>query len=222
MNGARFFPDTLPHDRAPATPGLAVARSDASPALMSSPREIDRQAEAELLTRVGRADQAAFAQLYDRLAPALYSFVLRMLQDEMEAEEVVQDGFSEVWRRAATYDPARASVFSWAAMIFRNRAIDRIRSRQRIARTLDRLSEEPEPRQEGDASSESFFRERQVQVRAALADLPSEQKVAVQLAFFDGLTHEEIATRLQSPLGTVKARIRRGLLRLRDRLEEVP
>ncbi len=190
---------------------------------MTPPNDRNREVDAALLQRVAAGDEAAFAELYDRFSPGLYSLVLRVLHDEAEAEDVVQEAFAHVWRRSATYDPARSSAFTWAVMIFRNKAIDRLRLRQRRARTLEgataeSLSDEQSDQHSAVAPEE---RERQTQVRAALAQIPAEQKEAVELAFFKGLTHEEIAERLASPLGTVKARIRRGLLKLRDCLKEV-
>lgn len=189
---------------------------------MTPPSDASRQLDADLLQRVAGGDEVAFAQLYDRFSPGLYSLVHRVLRDEKEAEDVVQEGFAHVWRRAETYDAARSSAFTWAVMIFRNKAIDRLRHRQRRARTLDGAATEALhfPQQDDRSAAAPAFREQQTAVRSALAQIPAEQKEAVELAFFNGLTHEEIAERLAAPLGTIKARIRRGLLKLRDFLKE--
>jgi RNA polymerase sigma-70 factor (ECF subfamily) len=183
----------------------------------------ERQHDAELLRRVAAGDEEAFAQIYDRFSTGLYSLVLKMMHDEKEAEDVLQEGFAHVWRRASTYDPARSGAFTWAVMIFRHKAIDRLRVRQRRERLLERATAEAAhfPENDHESALAPALRERQAQVRAALAQIPDDQKQAVELAFFGGLTHEQIAEKLAAPLGTIKARIRRGLLRLRDSLQEV-
>lgn len=190
---------------------------------MTPPSDPERRLDSELLVRVGAGDEAAFAQLYDRFAPGLYSLVLKMVRDEKEAEDVLQEGFTHVWRRATTYDPARSSAFTWAVMVFRNKAIDRLRGRQRRERVVEKAGEDPLAMPDRDARSADVpaMLEEVAMVRAALEQISPEQKEAVELAFFSGLTHEQIAERLATPLGTVKARIRRGLLRLRDFLKEV-
>jgi len=189
---------------------------------MTPPTDASRQRDADLLQRVAGGDEMAFAQLYDRFAPGLYSLVLRVLHDEAEAEDVLQESFAHVWRRAGTYDPARSSAFTWSVMIFRNRAIDRLRLRQRRARTLDGAATEALrfPQQDDRSAAVPAMREQQTLVRSALTQIPGDQREAVELAFFGGLTHEEIAERLATPLGTIKARIRRGLLKLRECLKE--
>jgi RNA polymerase sigma-70 factor (ECF subfamily) len=189
---------------------------------MSTTKESDRQLEVELLARIAAGDEAAFAKLYDRFSPGLFSFVMKMVQDEKEAQDVLQEGFSHIWRRASTYDAARSSAFTWAVMIFRNKAIDRLRVRQRQQRTVDRATEEFAHSVDGSEQTTEDVdrREDGARVRSALGEIPSDQKAAIELAFFRGLTHEQIAEKLETPLGTVKARIRRGLLKLRDCLKE--
>jgi RNA polymerase sigma-70 factor, ECF subfamily len=189
---------------------------------MSATRESERQLEAELLARVAAGEEAAFAELYDRFSPRLFSLVMKMVRDEKEAQDVVQEGFSHIWRRASAYDPARSSAFTWAVMIFRNKAIDHLRIRQRQQRTADRVTEEAAHSVDGaEVTTEAVdLREDCARVRAALGEIPGEQKAAIELAFFGGLTHEQIAEKLETPLGTIKARIRRGLMKLRDCLKE--
>lgn len=184
--------------------------------------EAERKLDADLLLRTAAGDETAFAQLYDRFSPGLYSLVLKMVRDEREAEDVLQDGFSHIWRKASTYDPARSSAFTWAVMVLRNKAIDRLRVRQRIERTVEKATVEFShfPEADDDAALEPVMREQRALVRSALTQLPDEQREAVELAFFTGLTHEQIAEKLGTPLGTIKARIRRGLFRLRDVLKE--
>jgi RNA polymerase sigma-70 factor (ECF subfamily) len=189
---------------------------------MTPTQENDRQIDAQLLARIAAGDEAAFGALYDRFSTGLFSFVIKMTRDEKEAEDVLQEGFAHIWRRAATYDPARSSPFTWAVMIFRNKAIDRLRVRQRLDRTIEKATVEFSHFPEADeaAAGEAERRDQGAQVRSALTQIPAEQKQAVELAFFSGLTHEQIAEKIGAPLGTVKARIRRGLLKLRDFLKE--
>ena len=190
---------------------------------MTPTTDPERRLDSELLVRVGSGDETAFAQLYDRFAPGLYSLVLKIVRDEKEAEDVLQEGFAHVWRRATSYDPARSSAFTWAVMVFRHRAIDRLRGRQRRERVVERAGDDPlqSPSSDTQSAEVPAMHEEVTMVRLALDQIPAEQKQAVELAFFAGLTHEEIAERLATPLGTIKARIRRGLLRLRDFLKEV-
>ena len=190
---------------------------------MSAGKEAEREFDVQLLARTAAGDEAAFAALYDRLAPGLFSMIVKMMHDEKEAEDVLQEGFAHIWRRAAGYDAARSSPFTWAVMILRNKAIDRLRVRQRRERTLEKATVEFAHFAEADevSSGEAGRRDEGAQVRAALAQIPEEQKCAVELAFFSGLTHEQIAAQLATPLGTIKARIRRGLLKLREVLKEV-
>jgi RNA polymerase sigma-70 factor (ECF subfamily) len=188
---------------------------------MNPQREAERELEARLLTRIAGGDEAAFAELYDRMAPGLYSMALGMTRDPAEAEDVVQETCNQIWRKAAAYDAARSSAFTWAVMILRHKAIDRLRVRQRLQRTTAKAIElNFFENAEASPASLPVQRERHEQVRQALEQIPADQKLAIGLAFFTELTHEEIAARLCEPLGTVKARIRRGLLRLRDCLKE--
>lgn len=189
---------------------------------MSATREADRQLEADLLARIAAGEEAAFAKLYDRFSPGLFSLVMKMVRDEKEAEDVLQEGFSHIWRRASTYDPLRSSAFTWAVMILRNKAIDRLRIRQRQQRTVDCVTEEFAHSVDAAEQTTEVVdrREDGALVRSALREIPADQKAAIELAFFAGLTHEQIAEKLDAPLGTIKARIRRGLLKLRDCLKE--
>jgi len=188
--------------------------------------EISQQtADRTTLARVASGDQRAFSELYDRLSRPLYSLILRMLGDADEAQDVLQDAFLQIWRRAAKYDAEQSSVFSWAVLLTRGRVIDRLRARGRRLRVIV-SSADDEASQSGsiDAStSESAAdtadrNEEAIRVQSILKSLPAEQREAIELAFFNDLTHHEIALRLNQPLGTIKARIRRGLLKLRERI----
>src|SRR5580700_5990333 len=185
-------------------------------------QESDNEFEAGLINRIADGDDSAFTALYKRFSGSLYGMAFRMMNDAKEAEDVLQEGFTYIWRKAATFDPNRSSPFAWAVMITRNKAIDRLRVRQRIERLQERVTTEELFRQDKDETSanEPTLRERGTLVRSALREIPEEQRQALELAFFGGLTHEQIAERLDTPLGTIKARIRRGLLRLRDSLKE--
>lgn len=182
--------------------------------------EPDRQLDAELLERVAKGDEEAFALLYDRFAPGLYSMVIKMTNDEVEAQDVIQDAFSHIWRRAGTYDRQRSAAFTWAVMVTRNKCIDRLRVRQRFARIVEKATMERngDLAMDDSAAEAAGLREERLLVRAVLAKVSPDQKEAIELAFFNDFTHEQIAERLGAPLGTVKARIRRGLQKLRELL----
>lgn len=185
-------------------------------------------ADRGLLDRAASGDQAAFAALYDRLSGPLYALCLRMIGDAAEAEDALQEACVLIWRRAPHYDATRNSVFGWAVHLTRGKVIDRLRAR---GRRLRLLAPEPEageglPRPtveqasgEPDAADITSKHEQAAAVRAVLNALPGEQRQAIEMAFFGDLSHHEIAARLTQPLGTIKARIRRGLLKLRDSLE---
>jgi RNA polymerase sigma-70 factor, ECF subfamily len=186
-------------------------------------RRVDEhQYNADLVKLAANGDEAAFSILYSRLAPALYGMAFRMMNDAKEAEDVLQEGFTYIWRKASAYDPSRSSAYAWAVMIVRNKAIDKLRTRQRGERLREKVSSEAGffAEQDDFSAQEPLSRERSAQVREALKQIAPEQRQAVELAFFSGLTHEQIAERLGAPLGTIKARIRRGLLRLRDLFQE--
>jgi RNA polymerase sigma-70 factor (ECF subfamily) len=171
-----------------------------------------------LLLRIAQADEKAFAELYDRFSRGLFSLVYKILRDEREAEDVLQEGFTQIWKKASTFDGTRSSAFTWAVMIMRNKAIDHIRARQRQTRLIESATQEFSAGIDGAEDGEVFNNEQRGIVRAALAKIPEEQRQAIDLAFFSGLTQQQISEKLGEPLGTVKARIRRGLLKLRDLL----
>jgi RNA polymerase sigma-70 factor (ECF subfamily) len=178
------------------------------------------QVDAHLVERIATGDKQALAELYDRFSGPLYGTALRVLRDPAEAQDVVHDAFVTLWQKAASFEIARGNAFSWAVTLVRNRAIDRVRMRRRRAELLAESS--PADLGYGDPSS-TLSTEGSVDsadearaVRAAVATLPLEQRRALELAFFGGFTQEEIARQLSEPLGTVKARIRRGLLKLRN------
>ena len=188
----------------------------------SGGRTDDRAADRTALERIVRGDHEGLAALYDRHARPVYSLALRILQDQGEAEDIVQEVFSQAWRQAAQYDASRGAVAAWLFTLARSRAIDRLRARRaRPERTADdrQTASVIDPRVPPDLQILSAEQVRHV--RAALDALPVVQRVAIELAYYEGLTHVEIAERLEQPLGTVKTRIRLALAKLRDVLAGV-
>lgn len=178
--------------------------------------------EEDLLQRTGRGDARAFEQLYNRMAPRLFGLLRQMLADEREAEDMLQDGFVQLWSRASDFDPSRSKAFTWAVMVFRHKAIDRMRALGRRNRLVESAALEHATlaaHSQAGADDEVQSHERDTVVREALNDLPKEQRQLIEFAFLKGLTHHVIADSLGIPLGTVKTNIRRGLLRLRDLLK---
>jgi RNA polymerase sigma-70 factor (ECF subfamily) len=179
-----------------------------------------------MLAAVANGDQKAFSQLYDRLSSPLYSLAVRMLGDAAEAQDALQDVFLQIWRRAGSYDPEQSSVFSWAVLMTRSRVIDRLRARGRRSRVVVYPGDECKIHEvvsanasAGESAADTVNRnDEAARVRSILNQLPSDQREAIELAFFSDLTHHEIAQRLNQPLGTIKARIRRGLLRLKEQI----
>ena len=183
-------------------------------------------ADREMIARVVQGDQSAFRALYDRLVGPLYSLACKMLGDVVEAQDAVQDVFVQIWRRARSYDPEQSSVFTWAILLARSRIIDRLRARSRRLRVVAASTDDKDvPTTAADASVAesaadiSSRHENAMRVRTIVTNLPVGQREAIELVFFGDLTHHEVAERLGEPLGTVKARIRRGLLKLRERMQ---
>jgi RNA polymerase sigma-70 factor (ECF subfamily) len=173
---------------------------------------MDQQA----LERMTRGEHDALAELYDRHARAIYSLAVRIVRDQSDAEDIVQEVFSQAWRQAARYDSARGNVAAWLLTLTRSRAIDRLRGRRSRpwdASAGQELRALPDRGLAPDAAAASA--EAVGLVRSALQALPLLERTALELAYFEGLTHTEVATRLEMPLGTVKTRIRQGLQRLR-------
>ncbi len=172
-----------------------------------------------LLRRAGRGDQGAFADLYDHLAPMVHGVVRRVVRDPSQSEEVTQEVFVELWRLAPRHDPERGSVSTWAATMAHRRAVDRVRSEQ-AAR--DRLAAESRHvvREHDVVVTEVETGLERARVRKALERLSPLQREAVELAWFAGHTYREVAVLLDVAEGTVKTRIRDGMIRLRDELED--
>jgi RNA polymerase sigma-70 factor, ECF subfamily len=172
-----------------------------------------------LITRIAAGDRDAFSRFYDLLAPIAFGLIRRVLRDPEAAAEVLQEVFWQVWREAPQYDPERGSPEAWLVMRAKTRAIDRLRSIRRRDRTFVAPVDESVARNRDEsAENPAVVAEERSLVRTALAQLPEPQRRVIELAFFDGLTQSEIATRLGEPLGTVKTRARLGLERLRGAL----
>ena len=163
-------------------------------------------------------DPDALTELYDRYARLIYSFALHIVGDQAEAEDVVQDVFSQVWTQAPRYEAERGAVAAWLLTISRSRAIDRLRARR--ARPDSEAADEHQLRALVDPAEPHdvgvLAREQIARLRDAMRDLPVLQRVAIEMAYFEGLTQSEIAARLEEPLGTVKTRVRLALLKLRE------
>jgi RNA polymerase sigma-70 factor (ECF subfamily) len=177
--------------------------------------------ERRLLQAIAAGDQAALGTLFDGHAPALLGLLHRMLGEDGEAEEVLQEVFLWVWRHGKRFDAARGSLRGWLLMLARSRALDRLRA-SRSLRAREREFACQRPTVVGPLGTTTMEeRERRQLVRTALATLPREQRLAIERAFFDGLTHVEIATLTGTPLGTVKSRIALGVARLRRALRSL-
>ena len=172
-----------------------------------------------LITRIAAGDRDAFSRFYDLLAPTAFGLIRRVLRDPEAAAEVLQEVFWQVWRAAPQYDPKRGTPEAWLVMRAKTRAIDRLRSIRRRDRTfVAPVDESVAQSNDGPAENPAVVAEDRGLVQTALAQLPEPQRRVIELAFFEGLTQSEIATRLGEPLGTVKTRARLGLERLRGAL----
>lgn len=182
----------------------------------------ERLADEELMPRIGEKDPDAFEVFYDRHGGVAYSLAYRIVGERGAAEDVVQEAFISIWRSGARYDRARGSVRSWMLGIVRNRAIDFLRSKVGRAPKLDFDDDavlEHRPSAEL-TDAEALRRETTHELRGALRELPGEQSKVIELAYFGGFSHSEIATMLEVPLGTVKGRMRLGLEKIRGEWAE--
>ena len=181
-------------------------------ALVGRARPRDRSDE-ELLESIARGDDTALAALYDRFGRVAYGLAYRILRDRALAEDAVQEAFLAVWRSADSYRRERAKPSTWILTLVHRRAVDLVRREDR--RRAERLDESPEPA--GATASDEFdLRDRRSTVQAALAQLPDDQREALELAYYGGYTQSELAERLGVPLGTIKSRMFTGLTRLRE------
>ena len=196
---------------------LAMNPSRHDPAYSTRPATATSADDALVMKRVAEGDESALATLYDHWAQPVYSLVAHLLKDADGAEDVVEETFWQIWLRAASYDASRGTVRTWILTIGRSRALDRIRSHRRNREdvTTD-LSLVRDPG--ADPARQAEGAERRQLVYSALCELPEDQRRALELAYFGGLSQSEIASSLSEPLGTIKTRMRLGMQKLRDRL----
>jgi RNA polymerase sigma-70 factor, ECF subfamily len=176
-----------------------------------------------LLPAVARGDIAAFEELYDRYSSTLYALLIRILGNSEDAQEVLQETYMKAWTSAKMFDAVRGSEIAWLISIARSRGIDRLRSRKIRGDREDEAGREISTTtgfvDRSGGAEHAIQSEQRVAVRGALAELPDAQRVALELAYFEGLSQSEIAERLHEPLGTVKTRMQLGMKKLRDRLQ---
>jgi RNA polymerase sigma-70 factor, ECF subfamily len=196
------------------TTGSGVARGR----LRSVVSNVAEPTAEELLLAAARGDQAAFSALYDRMAGLVFGIVRRVLRDPSQSEEVAQEVFVEVWRTATRFDPDRGSAQTWVLTMAHRRAIDRVRSEQASRDRTERIGIRDRVRAFDEVAEEVELRAEHDQVRDALSTLTELQREAVELAYYGGHTYREVAELLDAPLGTIKTRMRDGLIRLRDAL----
>lgn len=166
-----------------------------------------------LVARIAKGDQEAVEILFDLTSSTVNALAITMLRNREDAEEVALEVYTKAWRTADRFDPSRGSPMAWLIMMVRSAAVDRLRIRTRVA--ADRLDE----RRDVAAPAQDLWPHERIAVKRAMADIPLEQRTALELAFFEGLTHMEVAEQLGVPLGTVKTRIRLGLARVRKSIE---
>jgi len=179
--------------------------------------------DAQTLQRISRQDRQALSQFYDRYATVLHTTAMRILRNPKDAADILQDVFLQIWDQAGDYDPKRGSPFHWALALTRQSAIGRLQAQKRLYNFIEEVTDETtiltKPRSAGEHEFPS--QAQRALIRASMEGLPLEQRQAMELAFFGGLTHNEIVQALNQPSAIIKARIRRGLLKLRENLQGV-
>jgi RNA polymerase sigma-70 factor (ECF subfamily) len=196
---------------------ISADDSDAPPAVFDAAAVPPTGGDlAELLKRSGRGDEAAFAQLYDATSARAYGLAVRVVRDPSQAEEVTQEAFLEIWRTASRFDAGRGSAVSWVLTLVHRKAVDRVRSAEASTRRDTSYHQGNQP-VEHDSTAEAAHASLEARrVRQAMDSLTEVQRQALELAYFKGYTHTEVAKMLDLPVGTAKTRIRDGLIRLRD------
>jgi RNA polymerase sigma-70 factor (ECF subfamily) len=182
---------------------------------------LGNQDDLALMNGIANGDREALSRLYDRYNRLVFTLCLRVVKDRGEAEDLLIEVFQEVWERSGRYDASRGSPLTYLSTLTRSRAIDRLRSRGRAVRqtsTLANVSDPPANSNDANPGNVAVLTEQRSRVSAALAKLEPPYREMVELSFYDGLSHSEIASKMNRPLGTVKTYIRQGLIRLRDAL----
>lgn len=183
-----------------------------------NPPDVSEASLEDLLAASARGDELAFARLYDQTSARVYGMVLRVIRDAAQSAEVTQDIYLELWRQSARFDRTKSALVPWLLMIAHRRAVDRVRSAQSSVVRDNRYAELNTERPYDNVSEQVETSLEAQRVRKVMNDLTEAQREAVSLAYFGGYTHSEVAELLHIPLGTVKTRIRDGLIRLRDAL----
>ncbi len=177
----------------------------------------NRELDQELISQVKNGDKTAFKEIYSRFSQVTYNLALRMLRDKEDAEEVVQEIFLQVWNKAYTYDPDRGAVSTWVLNIARSRSIDKLRTLGYKAKNIEIDEEKVNSNEDLSRTIEDREESRNV-IRQALDSLPEDQRKAIELVYFEGFTHVETAEKLDTPVGTIKTRIRLGVMKLKDKI----
>ena len=222
----RFFATTLQVlrriERFPISAGENGSLDHQSIKRMAEEPKNEAAEDLALLAAIARGDREAFSRFYDRFSRPLYTLAMAILHTQTEAEDALQEIMTKVWHKAQAYNPQAGKPLSWVMTLMRNHAIDRLRSLKRAAEIKQEALENEVLRPgESDTQKETERNEVAQNIRATLATLPEDQRKAIELAYFRGLTHSEIATTLNQPIGTIKARIRRGMQRMRADLSEL-
>jgi RNA polymerase sigma-70 factor (ECF subfamily) len=185
---------------------------------LPDPDYVDESAgDIEMLQQIGQRDVAAFQAFYRKFSGLLFSTIQRVLNDHQDTEDIMQEVLMQVWQKAHLYEPTKGKPMTWVTTMARNRAIDRIRSKQRRSKLNDDFENESrviQPEFVDDTTDVLIAKESDQAIHSAVMELNPDQREAIQLAYFSGLTQNEVADRLNEPLGTIKARIRRGVQRL--------
>jgi RNA polymerase sigma-70 factor (ECF subfamily) len=183
-----------------------------------TPEQVNELPDELLLMKISEGDGSALACFYDRTAPVLYSIAKRILRDASLAEDLVQEVYAQIWQKASLFDPTLGKPMNWAITLTRNRALDKLRAMKRFSEAMSGFAEDQNANRSGTQKQWAETAELFDLARQGLAELPEAQRRAIELAFMHGLAHAEVAQRMQQPLGTVKAWIRRGMLHLRERM----
>lgn len=186
-------------------------------------RAEERKIEAELMSRVAAKDESAFAEVTEKYSALIFSTAFKVLNHYEDTEDVMTEVLNTIWKKADTYHPKKGSLVTWICTTARNRAIDRVRSVQRRSALYDRFEEKVEgeaPEKRTTGREDLYKADARRVLQSAVVSLSPEQREVIELAYFEGLTQKQIAERIDSPLGTVKARIRRGVERLRISLND--
>jgi len=178
--------------------------------------------EIKWLRGVANGDRQCFQNLHERFKGLVFTTIYKVLNDHQDSEDTMQEVFAQIWQKAGMFVEKKGKPHTWITTMARNRAIDKLRSKQRRAKLRDSFQEESETMEQTkqiDAVTDVYQNERSEVIRSAVMELSLEQRQAIELAFFSGLTQNEVADQLGQPLGTVKARIRRGVTRLKEKVK---